>query len=85
MNQVLKDKFWSQGNQKWVDYIKDLTGMNSFEQIVFQGFHDMDTDETIIANLGVQDVQFSKLEASVEKKVLWGMLYCIDYTMKHDK
>lgn len=85
MNQVLKDKFWSQGNQKWVDYIKDLTGMNSSEQTVMQGFHDMDTDDTIIANLGIQDTQFSKLEAAVEKKTLWGILYCIDYTMKHDK
>lgn len=85
MNQVLKDKFWSQGNQKWVDYMKDLTGMNSLEQTVMQGFHDMDTDDTIIADLGIQDTQFNKLEAAVEKKILWGILYCIDYTMKHDK
>lgn len=85
MNQVLKDKFWSQGNQKWVDYMKELTGMNSLERQVFQGFHDMDTDETTIANLGIQDTQFAKLEASVEKKMTWGMLYCVDFTMKHDK
>ena len=84
MNQILKDRFYTQGNQKWVDYISILTEMNNLERNVFQGFHCGDTDLTIQKNLGLSQKTFDAVEESVSSKVKWGILYCIDFTMRNN-
>ena len=85
VNQVLKDRVYRQGNTKWKAYIEELTQMDTLERSFMDKQCAGMTDENVKAELNVTEKQFNKIEESVAKKLLWGVLYCIDYTMRNDK
>lgn len=85
MNQVLKSRVYQQGNAKWRKYIEELTQMDAFERTFFEKQCSGMTDENVKADMKITEKHFNTLEESVAKKLLWGVLYCIDYTMRNDK
>lgn len=84
MNQVLKERVYCQGNDKWMHFMEKLTKMSPLERDYFERQCNGMTDDSVRADLGLTEKQFDKVEKSVSKKFLWGSLYCIDFTMRND-
>lgn len=83
MNQLIKRRVYMQGSRKWAQYMTELTEMSPLEAQTFLAWHDGEKDLNIQVDLGITREQFHDIERSIEKKFIWGVLYCIDYTMRH--
>lgn len=84
MNQNLKDCVYGKGNQKQVDFIAEIGGMNKEEKTVFNLLHEGKSDTFIQDELGVSRSAYIKLEDSVRTKLTVAIFHCINIAMKQN-
>lgn len=79
MNPVLRKSVYQMGNQKQVDFIIKVAGMNREEQQMFRLLHGVDSEECIMAELGYSSKKtYKDAEQILRKKVAAGILEAIN-------
>lgn len=84
MNQILKDRIYRYGNQKQIDLIAKLGGMNEEETKVFNLDHQGHTDLYIQEELGIGKKCLGRIEQSISAKVKLAVFDCINYRLDND-
>lgn len=82
MNPVLRKSVYQMGNQKQLDFLKMVTGMNEEEQRMFQLLHGIDSEECIMAEMGYTNKKtYKDAEQLIRKKVAVGIMESINAYM----
>lgn len=81
MNQNLKECVYGKGNDKQVDFLANLGGMNDEEKKVFIMLHKGKPDTFIQDELGISRSAFIKIEDSVRTKLNIAVFDCINIAM----
>ena len=79
MNQALRERFYSQGNKKHIDYIVRVSGMTAQEEEIFRLMHNGADDLMVESTLCIDRKRRSQLEKMVAQRVSFAMLHALDF------
>lgn len=70
MNQALRERFYSQGNKKHIDYVVRVSGMNEQEAEIFRLMHNGADDLMVESTMRIDRKRRSQLEKWLRKELL---------------
>ncbi len=84
MNQALRERFYSQGNKKHIDYIVRVSGMNDQEAEIFRLMHNGADDLMVESAMCIDRKRRSQLEKMVAQRVSFAVLHALDYCIANE-
>lgn len=84
MNQAIRDRFYSQGNKKHVEYVIRTSGMNEQEAELFRMLHSVADDLLVESTLCIDRKRRSQLEKMVAQRVSFAVLHALDYCIANE-
>ena len=84
MNQALRERFYSQGNKKHIDYIVRVSGMTAQEEEIFRLMHNVADDLMVESTLCIDRKRRSQLEKMVAQRVSFAVLHALDFCIANE-
>lgn len=84
MNQALRERFYSQGNKKHIDYIVRVSGMNDQEAEIFRLMHNGADDLMVESVMCIDRKRRSQLEKMVAQRVSFAVLHALDFCIANE-
>ena len=84
MNQALRERFYSQGNKKHIDYVARVSGMNEQEAEIFRLMHNGADDLMVESAMCIDRKRRSQLEKMVAQRVSFAVLHALDFCIAHE-
>ena len=84
MNQALRERFYSQGNKKHIDYVVRVSGMNEQEAELFRMLHNGADDLMVESTLCIDRKRRSQLEKMVAQRVSFAVLHALDFCIANE-
>ena len=84
MNQALRERFYSQGNKKHIDYIVSVSGMNEQEAELFRMMHNGADDLMVESTMCIDRKRRAQLEKMVAQRVSFAVLHALDYCIANE-
>ena len=84
MNQALRERFYSQGNKKHVDYIVRVSGMTEQESEIFRMMHNGADDLMVESAMCIDRKRRSQLEKMVAQRVSFAVLHALDFCIANE-
>lgn len=84
MNQALRERFYSQGNKKHIDYVVRVSGMNEQESELFRLMHNGADDLIVESTMCIDRKRRSQLEKMVAQRVAFAVLHALDYCIANE-
>ena len=84
MNQALRERFYSQGNKKHIDYVIRISGMNEQEAEIFRLMHNRADDLMVESVMCIDRKRRSQLEKMVAQRVAFAVLHALDFCIANE-
>lgn len=84
MNQALRERFYSQGNKKHIDYIVRVSGMTAQEEEIFRLMHNRADDLMVESTMCIDRKRRARLEKMVAQRVAFAVLHALDYCIANE-
>ena len=84
MNQALRERFYSQGNKKHIDYLIRVSGMNDQEEELFRLMHNRADDLMVESTMRIDRKRRSQLEKMVAQRVSFAILHALDFCIANE-
>ena len=84
MNQALRERFYSQGNKKHIDYIVSVSGMKEQEAEIFRLMHNGADDLMVEYTMCIDRKRRSQLEKMVAQRVAFAVLHALDFCIANE-
>ena len=84
MNQALRERFYSQGNKKHIDYIVRVSGMAAQEEEIFRLMHNRADDLMVESTMCIDRKRRARLEKMVAQRVAFAVLHALDYCIANE-
>ena len=84
MNQALRERFYSQGNKKHIDYVIRASGMGEQEAEIFRMMHNGADDLMAESTMCIDRKRRSQLEKMVAQRVVFAVLHALDYCIANE-
>ena len=84
MNQALRERFYSQGNKKHIDYVVRVSGMNEQEAEIFRMLHNGADDLMVESTMCIDCKRRSQLEKMVAQRVSFAVLHALDFCIANE-
>lgn len=84
MNQALRERFYSQGNKKHIDYVARVSGMNEQEAEIFRLMHNGADDLMVESAMCIDRKRRSQLEKMVAQRVSFAVLHALDFCIANE-
>lgn len=84
MNQALRERFYSQGNKKHIDYVVRVSGMNDQEEEIFRLMHNGADDLMVESVMCIDRKRRSQLEKMVAQRVAFAVLHALDFCIANE-
>lgn len=84
MNQAIRERFYSQGNKKHVEYVIRVSGMGEQEAELFRLLHGGTDDLMVESALCIDRKRRAQLEKMVAQRVAFAVLHALDYCLANE-
>lgn len=84
MNQALRERFYSQGNKKHIDYVVHISGMSDQEAEIFRMMHSGADDLMVESAMCIDRKRRSQLEKMVAQRVVFAVLHALDFCIANE-
>lgn len=84
MNQALRERFYSQGNKKHIDYVVRVSGMTAQEADIFRLMHNGADDLMVESTMCIDRKRRSQLEKMVGQRVAFAVLHALDFCVANE-
>ena len=84
MNQALRERFYSQGNKKHIDYVVRISGMSDQEAEIFRMMHSGADDLMVESTMCIDRKRRSQLEKMVAQRVVFAVLHALDFCIANE-
>lgn len=84
MNQALKERFYSNGTPRHIQYVASVGGMTEEESAVLKLLHEKRDDEFIMDALSMDKKRLAQVEKMVGMKTAYAILHAIDFCIKFE-
>ena len=84
MNQALRERFYSQGNNKHIDYVVRVSGMSDQEAEIFRLMHKGADDLMVESTMCIDRKRRSQLEKMVAQRVSFAVLHALDFCIVNE-
>lgn len=84
MNQALRERFYSHGNKKHIDYVVRISGMSDQEAEIFRMIHSGADDLMVESAMCIDRKRRSQLEKMVAQRVVFAVLHALDFCIANE-
>ena len=84
MNQALRERFYSHGNKKHIDYVVRISGMSDREAEIFRMMHSGADDLMVESAMCIDRKRRSQLEKMVAQRVAFSVLHALDFCIANE-
>lgn len=84
MNQIMKDRFYSNGTERHLKYVSAVSGMSEDEKAILTMLHEKRDDDYILDMLGMDKKRLAQVEKAVGMKTAYAILHALDFCIKFE-